>query len=284
MRVWYRTQARISQLFSTHASPEALTVYSSPVTGLPLEIVEMTITHLIYDTPSLLACSLTCYSWYIATVPYLHHTLITLNCRFSFDPKHQWPDPLQNAGRLGLLPFVKRLQVRRMNRDYEGFHPKRFNHHTLRHFSTLSNVQDLEIEDLDIPNFMPRVREYFGQFSLTLRSLALSRPKGSCRQIVFFIGQFRYLEDLKLLDDVLDHFESESTEDPALIPLFAPPLRGRLKVTCSKRVRLLRDMIHLFGGIRFHYMDLYDVGGMGLLLDACGHVGNTAYLSDRSSW
>jgi len=36
-----------------------------------------------------------------------------------------------------------------------------------------------------------------------------------------------------------------------------------------KRVVLLEDMIKLFGGIRFHYMDLFEVDGMSLLLGAC---------------
>ena len=130
----------------------------------------------------------------------------------------------------------------------------------------------LEIDDLDIPNFMPRIREYFGHFSPTLRSLALSKPKGSCRQTVFFIGLFQYLEDLELFGGALDPSESEQVEDPALIPLFIPPLQGRLKVVCSKGVGLWNDMIDLFGGLRFHYMDLFDVDGTRLLVNACAET------------
>jgi len=262
----------VSRLFSARVSPEVPTTHSSPPNNLPLETIEKIIAHLIYDTPSLLACSLTCYSWYIAAVPHLHHTLMILNSRWHFNLKHQWSEPLQNASRHGLLPFVKRLQVRRLSCRYEGFYPKRFNRHTLRQFAALSNVQELEIDDLDIPKFMPRIQEYFGHFSPTLRSLSLSKPKGSRRQIVFFIGLFQYLEDLKLFDDVLDHYKSEPAEDPALIPLFTPPLQGRLKVTMFKRVGLLKDMIDLFGGIRFRRMDLFDVDGMRLLVGACAET------------
>jgi hypothetical protein len=35
------------------------------------------------------------------------------------------------------------------------------------------------------------------------------------------------------------------------------------------RTGLLKDMIDLFGGIQFHYMDLFIVDGMRLLLNAC---------------
>ena len=40
-------------------------------------------------------------------------------------------------------------------------------------------------------------------------------------------------------------------------------------MTCSFREGLLKEMIKLFGGIRFHYMDLFNVCEMRLLLNAC---------------
>ena len=129
MRVWYRTRARIREL-------------STPCPNLPQEAVERIVAHLVY-TPSLLACSLTCHSWYIATVPHLHHTLVILNCRHYGEPKRQWPEPIRNAGRFGLLPLVKRVQVCRASiyHPHEGLHPRLFDRDTLRHFSALSNVQ-----------------------------------------------------------------------------------------------------------------------------------------------
>ena len=39
----------------------------------------MIVFYLAYDTRSLLACSMTCYSGYIVAVPHLHHTLTTDN-------------------------------------------------------------------------------------------------------------------------------------------------------------------------------------------------------------
>ena len=48
-----------------------------PVTKLPEELVGMIISYFIYDIRTPPTCSLTCYSWYIAVVPHLHHTLTT---------------------------------------------------------------------------------------------------------------------------------------------------------------------------------------------------------------
>ncbi|KAF9641819.1 hypothetical protein BDM02DRAFT_3194498 [Thelephora ganbajun] len=79
-RIWYQIPVNICRVFSGGVSLETPMTHLSPVTLLPQEIVEMIITHLIYNTHSLLVCSLTCYSWYITTIHHLHHTLITQHC------------------------------------------------------------------------------------------------------------------------------------------------------------------------------------------------------------
>ena len=269
MRVWYRSQAKVRQWFSTAASPETPTARSSLVTKLPLEIVEMIIAHLIYDTDSLLACSLTCYSWYIASVPHLHHTLSLRPGSWLSPQKIGWPTPLQNASRLGLLPLVKKFWVHATFSCYDRFSPERFNRRILSQFSAMTNVQDLRIDNMDVPSFMPRVRRYFGHFLPTVRSLALGSPEGSCRQIIFFIGLFKHLEDLTLSNHTVEFREIEPTDDLTLIPSFTPPLRGRLMMFCFKKAGFIKDMIHLFGGIRFRYMDIFDVKDMRLLVGAC---------------
>ena len=75
MQVWYRSRAAIWKYCSSRTSPRMSTKSSSPANRLPLEVVEIIIAHLIYNKLSLLTCSLTCRSWYIATVPHIHHTL-----------------------------------------------------------------------------------------------------------------------------------------------------------------------------------------------------------------
>ena len=267
-RVRFRGQARIWKL-SPASSISALRDFptESPSPGLPQEVVEIIITHLIYDTHSLLACSLTCRSWYTASVPHLHHTFTTRTRQWPRRPKHWWPNSLQNASKLGLLPFVKRLRVHDTEWTTGGFSKSEFNRRTLRQFSALANVQELEIHNLDIPSFLPTVQRYFGHFPPTVRSLALRTPKGSHRQIIYFIGLFQHLNNLLLTS--FYRRGGEPAEDPALIPPFTPPLRGRLVMANFKRAGFVKDMIDLFGGIRFSYVDLSNVGDTRLLLNAC---------------
>ena len=238
----------------------------------------MIIGHLIFNIHSLRTCSLTCYSWYIVAAPHLHHTLVTQSCSWDRDRdwKIMWPRPLFHMHRLGLLPLVKKLNIHEgALYDPSWFSPTRFDCYTLRQFFTLTNVQELGIEFLDIPKFMPRLRRYFGHFSPTLRSLALREPKGSRRQIIYFIGLFQHLDNLKLLfgpptpNPPTPNHQEEPVDDRTPTPLFFPPLRGRLTLMFSRGVGLLKDMIVLSGGVRFHSVDIFEVNGMPLLLGAC---------------
>ena len=224
----------------------------------------MVVAHLMYDLSSLRSCSLTCYSWYIAAVPHLHHTLnLFVQCR---GQEFRWPNPIQHMHVLGLLPLVKNITIRRG--CYKIFSPKRFNPHILRQFSALTNVQRLDIDDLDIPSFVPKVRRYFGSFLPTLRSLSLKSPKGSNRHIIFFIGLFQYLENLSLCYEGPRWRGGEST----LIPPFTPPLQGRLVAWGWARENLFQDMVRLFGEIRFSAMDLREIGETQFLLRTCAQT------------
>ena len=115
---------------------------------------------------------------------------------------------------------------------------------------------------------MPQIRLYFAHFLPTVQELCLRDPCGSRRQIVFFIGLFEHLEDLGIIYDGFSS-QAEPVDDLTLIPPFTPPLRGLLQLASLRRVDLLKDMIDLFGGLRFRWMDLFDVDGMPLLLNAC---------------
>lgn len=199
-RVWYKTVARIRGTRPGGDSRDSLATQTSPATKLPQEIIHAITAHLFDDKYSLFACSLTYYSWYIAAAPHLHRTLIIRAYPSCANDKFIWPSPLRSMHKLGLLPLVKRFQFIHGGCHYchLGFSQKRFNRRTLRYFSALTNVQELGIDFLDIPGFIPRIRRYFGHFLPTLRSLGLMEPKGTCRQIVFFIGLFEHLENLKL--------------------------------------------------------------------------------------
>jgi len=228
----------------------------------------MIISYLIYDTRTLLACSLTCYPWYIATVPYLHYSLTTDNDGNPWPYwGRSWPKPLRKSYELGLLPLVRRFRIRSGGRSSVGLTPEWLGRRTLRYFLALTNLQELGIDNLQVSDFMPTIQQCFGHFSPTLRFLALKKPNGSCRQILYLIGLFSNLQDLKLIYFFPD--EQENITDATLVPPSIPPLQGRLTLTHFKGESLMKDMITLFGGLRFRYMDLFRVDCVRLLLDAC---------------
>jgi len=201
---------------------------------------------------------LTCYSWYIAAAPHLHNTLVTPLFVVHGIDKPWWPASFRSMHELGLFPLVKKFCFRGSKplTGVHSFSPELFDHGILHQFSALKNVRELRIDFLDIPSFMPQIQQYFGHFLPTVRSLGLDSPKGSRRQIIFFIGLFRDLEDLHLPHDnqpSLWQEEEPMANDPTLVPPFIPPLRGRFTATWFKEADLLEDMINLFRGIRFRH-------------------------------
>ena len=251
------------------------------VVNLAQELVDLIISYHACDTPTLLACSMTCRSWYIAAVPHLHHSLTTYNkAWYSQDEKYEWPKPLQKSYELGLLRFVKRLRIRQNGVEFTAGQIKHCS--TLEHFTALKNLQMLEIEDLQVFSFVPNIQKYFGYFAPTLRYLSLLRPQGSWHHILYFIGLFPNLQDLILYDPYLKE-EGESAADPALVPLSQPPLGGGLLLAYSEgEEAFVEGAIKFFNGLHFRYMHLYDVNCTRLLLEACAKTLETLrlYLPD----
>ena len=170
---------------------------------------------------SLRACALASYSLHIAATPHLHHALFVNIDLSHLGLKYLWPKPIQRMHMLGLLPFVKEFWIH--DRVHSRVHPKLFKHYTLHQFSMLTNVQELGIDYLDIPSFVPRIQKYFGHFLPTVHSLSLTMPKGSHRQIIYFIGLFQHLEDLCVHYNTFNS-QSKLADDLTLIPPFSPPL------------------------------------------------------------
>jgi hypothetical protein len=251
----------------------------SPIAELPVELTEEILSYLVGDMDALLACSLTCRSWYLTTVRHLHYSLTTDHDSVPpMDRTHpmQWPEPLKKMYEFGLPPLVKRLRVRVWYFN-AWFTPKELEGCNLRYFSAFKNLQELGIDDLVVSSFIPNLRQYFGHLSPTLRFLALRRPYGSSRQIVCFIGLFPNLQDLKIHYLSLSD-EGETTADTTLVPLSSPPLRGRLTLALFTRKQILKDMVTLFGGLRFHRMDLFGVKCLPLLLEQCAETLETLRL------
>lgn len=257
------------------STSEPLTTQSSLAARLPQELMEMILSHLVYDKRTLLACSMACCSWYIVTVSHLHHSLTTNNVEHQSPRKYVWPRPLEKSHKLGLLPLIKQFRVR-IGSGYK-FGPEQLNGRTLHYFSALVNLQELGIDFLQVSRFMPNLQQYFGHFSPTLRFLALKEPDGSPRQIIYFIGLFPNLQDLKLQYN-FPRRGLEVAVDTALIPLSTPPLQGWLTLISFTTRDLMKEMIALFGGLRFHHMDLFKVNCMQLLFEACAETLETIRL------
>ena len=130
---------------------------------------------------------------------------------------------------------------------------------------------------MQVSSFMPNIQQSFGDLAPTLRFLALREPEGSPRQILYFIGLFPNLQDLKLYRSLPEE-EQGSLTDTDLVPLSVPPLRGRLTLAFFTNVRLVKDMMAIFGGLRFRSMDRFRVKCTRLLLEACAETLETLRL------
>ena len=235
----------------------------------PPEIVEMITAHLTYDTTTLRACAATCFTWYNVASPHLHHTL-TL--------RSQCPELLSSVHDLGLLRFVKQVRFEKCGRSSRApwVTPGVLGSRGMQHLDSLVNLQDLTIADLDLSKFPEGAGAYFGHFAPTLRSVALGYPRGTRRQLLAFLMLFPNLDDINIsyygvrtnADEVLD---------PQLIPI-KEGLRGRLILKNIRDEGLLKGMIVAFGGIRFTFIDLRNVRGTRLLLEACADTLETAHI------
>lgn len=182
--------------------------------------------------------------------------------------------------KLGLLPFVKQLQFEKALFTVPWLATALSDSQSVRYFGALVNLQGLAIADLDFSKFPVGLGEYFGHFSPTLRSVALSCPTGTRRQLLDFFMLFPKLDDIKIS---YYHARPEVHEalDARLVPI-AGGLRGRLILNGFGEEGLLKDIITAFGGIRFTSMDLQNVRGVRLLLEACADTLETLniYLDD----
>lgn len=152
----------------------------------------------------------------------------------------------------------------------------------MRYFGALENVQELAIADLDFSQFPAGLEEYFGRFLHTLRSVALSSPRGTCRQLLDFLRLFPQLDDIKI-----SHYRSRAEtheELDARSVLTRGGLRGRLTLVKFDEEGLLEDIAAAFGGMQFTSMDLLNVRWMEFLLEACADTLETLriYLDDMS--
>jgi hypothetical protein len=203
--------------------------------------VEIIVAHLIYDLPTLKACAAVCLSWYNIATPHLHHTLIFREQTAATSDKdlHKYLSPLAPLHKLRLLSFVKQVQFRRATSLHSRVTPLLFDPRSMRYFRTLVNLQDLAIADLDFSMFPVGVDQYFGHFSPTLRSVTLSCPRGTPRQLLDFLRLFPKLNDIRIA-----HYYPKSQDgegvDTQLVPIEGEP-RCRLVLRWSGDMQFLLE-------------------------------------------
>jgi hypothetical protein len=257
----------------THEHPDTPTGSRKPHWAPP-EILEMIMAHLTYDPQTLKACVTTCSAWYNIAAPHLHRTL-TLR-QWDADSSHTYLKPLEYLHKLELLPFVQKVQFERGIFGTPWVNPAIFDSESIQYFGALENLQGLAIADLEFFKFPMGVGEYFGHFSPGLRSVALSSPRGTRRQLLDFFRLFPKLEDIKIL-----HYHTWVGAIDAVATPIVPikgELRGRLTLKNFGDEELLKEIIVAFGGMRFTSMDLDDALGMQLLLDACADTLETVHI------
>ena len=265
----FLNRTRSNQPKVVRSDLEALVTEHRPksTVNLPQDLLESIVTEIGDDILSLKNFALTCRSWHLTAVPHLHRTL-TLEDKPS-DTSRAGLRPLAELYEVDLLPFVKRLSIR--SSSFEPWlSPRKFDRQTLRYFSALTNVQQLRIERFGLSKFIPDIERYFGHFALTLRSISLTISSGTQLELLYFLGLFPNLDDIEV--EYFPTTKPDSTPNPEFelaVPFSVPSLRGRLKLTDFTSETIFRNMITLFGGLRFRYMDLFSVEGSQLLLEAC---------------
>ena len=232
--------------------------------ALPQELVEMIMTHVLLDTPTLKACSATCGSWYIAALPHLHYTPTLLQSTpYS---ARRCLESVRKLGKMQLLPLVTRLRV--FLNCHTGAPPSSIiNPRSPAYFSALTKVQGLTVGELDFHEFSLQMELCFGRFAPKLRSLALDHPKGVRRDLLCFIGWFPNLDNSKLRSNGTD----EEIPGHSPVPQSARSMRRCLTLR-SFGEGFSRDLSKLCGGLRFHSVDLVGEEGARLLLDACAET------------
>jgi len=223
----------------------------------------MAIAYLIYDIQALKACSLTCYSWYIAAVPHLHHTFVFRGI------DRAGLKPLSARHALGLLPLVKDLRIPQPPSQPRWFLPQSLDRRDSRHFFAFTNVQSLTVQNLDIRSFIPRLERHFRHFSPTLRSLTLEAPTCSSRQLSHFFSLFPNLDNIEVRAFVSD---GTGTPDHGLVPFSTPKLQGRLTLSSFNAVETWEDLIASCS-LRFRSIHLHPVSNSApVLLAACAET------------
>jgi len=254
--------------------------------SLPQELVDEILGYLLPgNLHTLKACSLTCKRLFGATRPLIHQRLVCLGSR---------PDPLKpkrhlfgrhrrgrgaferlvDADRLGILRYTRRLTLRRAN-GFPGpyFYPRDLQEY-LPQLRSIAKLDGLALDSFYLTHFTPGFDDFFGMFPNTLRHLDIRRPYCTEQQLLYFICQFPWLEDLTIVSQATP----PDTHVPIPIIRQSPPLRGKLGLA-NTSLELSNGLAALPGGLHFRSIALAPCQHSQAILAACGHtVTSISYL------
>jgi len=252
-------------------------MYDKGLPSLPDDIICEIFT--LLDMETLKSCSLTGKALSYSTKPFLHRTLyLTPGPRKPIFPGH-WNEfeGLRVLGERGLLQHTRRIFISLP--PYTVF--VHYLEPYIQQLRTLTNLRSLKACWLDIPSFIPKMEEYFGAFLGSLQSLGLESPRGDAKQILYFVSQFRDLQDLKI-NNFQFYFRSLHDDGPNFEIKTSPPLNGTLDLNLVNTGStsfdpkggqlILSDLLTLPSGLKFRTVKLSGCVGNNLqpLVDACG--------------
>lgn len=223
----------------------------------------MIVSHLTYHTPTLKACALTCFAWYIAVTPHLHHTL-SLKQWHSATIREDL-NPLVALHGLGLLPLVRKVRFLSGHdlSTFPGLMVFAFESEGLRHFHALVNVRELVIKGLDLSE-LSGMGDFLAHLSPEVRSITLAYFSGHPRQLRDFLDLFPKLDDIHIKGFFGPSGGSDAPDSAELAPIQGP-MRGELSLGGPRT----QEILPMFRGMRFVSLDFTKVQGGQFVLDAC---------------
>jgi len=206
--------------------PRPMITYDTGLPSLPDDIL-CEIFGLL-DMEALESCSLTGKALSCSAKPFIHRTLyLTPRSKVPTRPKPPGPwnelKGLPTLSERGLLQHTRHLSIS-LPRNPLFVHDLKPHVEQIR---AITNLRSLKARWLDVPSFIPKMKEYFGAFFGTLESLELESPRGDHQQVLYFACQFPNLRDLKV-KDLQDYSHSMRNGGPHFEIKTSPPLDGTL--------------------------------------------------------
>ena len=249
--------------------------------GLPQELVDEILGYSMDDLDALKACSLTCKHLFDSTRPLIHQRLCLVSGparpKSEGSPSGRGQVDHGAFGRLvdadgsGLLRYTRHLTFKGPAGTFtieNRFSPRKMQEHLPR-LRSITRLQRLTFDSIDVLPFFPVFDEYFGMFTNTVRQLDIRVIYGTGPQLLYFICQFPLLEDLTIISP------SNAAPRPGdSVPVItrSPPLRGKLVLSNVYSGRLTDGLAVLPCGLNFHSLELHRCKPSQVFLTACGHT------------